>query len=83
MQTYDALTAAISELVREGKATFACLVDFSRASDRARCLFGKDVSTYLQQTRETIVNLRKAERVARSDNDEARCRALISKRIAS
>jgi hypothetical protein len=75
MQSYDALNAAISEIVREGSVTFECLVRFSHAADRAKFLFGRDVSTYLQQTKETILKLRKAENGAHSENDETRTRA--------
>jgi hypothetical protein len=74
MQNYDALNAAIAEIMREGTASFESVVAFSRAADRARFLFGKDVSPYLQQTRDLIVNLRKAELAARSEDDEKRAK---------
>jgi hypothetical protein len=75
MQNYDALNAAVAEIMRDGMATFECLVAFSRAADRARFLFGKDVTAYLQQTRDLIVKLRRAAVAVRSENDETRGKA--------
>jgi hypothetical protein len=75
LENYDSLNAAISEIVREGKATFESLVCFSRAADRARFLFGKDVTAFLDTMRTTIVNLRRAEAAARTDDDTKRATA--------
>ena len=75
MESYDALNAAISEVVREGRATFKDLVNFTRAADRAEFLFGRPVTEYLKETRTTIVNLRMAELAARSEDDTVRANA--------
>jgi hypothetical protein len=75
MENYDSLNAVISEIVREGRATFESLVSFSRAANRSRFLFGKDVTGYLDATRDTIVGLRTAEAAARSEDDAKRAKA--------
>jgi hypothetical protein len=67
MQHYDGLNAAIAEIMREGTASFECVVAFSRAADGARFLFGKDVGAF-------IINLRKAELAGRSEDDEKRAK---------
>ena len=64
----------ISEICREGRATFESVVLFSREADRARFLFGKDVTSYLQETRNNILNLRIAEAMAKSDDDARRAK---------
>jgi hypothetical protein len=61
MDVYDALTAVISQIMREGKATFQDLIDYSRAVDRAQFLFRKPVTTYLLGIKETIIHLRRVE----------------------
>jgi hypothetical protein len=75
MENYDALNAAIFEILREGKATTTNLVAFDRAVSRARFLFGKDVAEYLGKTRQTIVGLYAAEVAARTDDDTKRVKA--------
>jgi hypothetical protein len=75
MENYDALNAAISEIVREGRATTTNLVAFDRAASRARFLFGKDVAVYLGKTRQTIVGLYAAQVAVRTDDDKKRVKA--------
>ena len=75
LENYDALNRVISEILREGKATFESLISFSRAADRARFLFGKEIAAFLDTMRTTIVNLRRAGAAAQTNDDVRRARA--------
>src|SRR5467141_1107701 len=58
MENYDALNDAVVEIMREGNATLKALVPFSQAAARARFLFGKEVTAYLEETEKRIISLR-------------------------
>jgi hypothetical protein len=75
MQVYEAISDAISEIMREGNATTNAIVSFDQAAVRAPFLFGNEVDLFLQQTRKRMIALRYAEVKTKSDNDEIRGRA--------
>ena len=60
IETFDALTATMSEVAKKGTASVEDVVSFARVASRARSLFGEEVIGYLQQTRTTMVRLRLA-----------------------
>jgi hypothetical protein len=72
METYNAVREAVSEIVREGRASAAALVSFDLATSRAPFLFGKDLVVFLDATRKRIVALRAAEMGAKTDDDTKR-----------
>jgi hypothetical protein len=75
MQNYDALNAAVAEIMREGNAALKALVPFSQAAARARFLFGGEVTAYLEETEKRIISLRAAEGATKTEDDEKRARA--------
>ena len=75
MESFDSLNAIISEVIREGRANSGTLTSFDRAVNRARFLFGSDIAAYLQETRDGITGLWRAEIAARSEDDAKRAKA--------
>lgn len=75
MQVYEAISAAVSEIMREGTATMNALISFDRGAVRVPFLFGNEVHLFLQETRKRMVALRFAEERTKTDDDLLRGRA--------
>lgn len=75
MQVYEAIIAAISEIMREGNATTNAIIEFDRAAVTVPFLFGSEVDLFLKKTREKMIKLRYAEAKTNSEDDEVRGRA--------
>jgi hypothetical protein len=75
MQVYEAINAAIAEIMQEGNATTSAILSFDRAAIRVHFLFGSEVELFLGDTRKRMVALRYAEARTKTDNDEIRARA--------
>lgn len=74
MGTYEALNAAISMIMRDGRATVEVLAAFDRAFVKAPFLFGEEVTDFLEETRQRIVVLNMAGKMANTDDDAIRAK---------